>query len=209
MFSVRSIIAENNKTFYEYNSNRPVSIRRRLVLTGLLSAVTGFYLDRDFKDFLNGVITVQAILIGFSFSVMFFLMSAAAARAGGQDNDAGKGKPLEDELRDEKLEKLSSEIFHNVAYFNLVAMACLAVALMILLPNNSDVAWNFLKYLKIETSAFVEKPYGVFLLVAQPAVRAVFLFLLFESAFTFARTTGRVNYLFAKNLEARAPAGGK
>lgn len=199
MFSVRSIVSANNQTFYEYNTNKKISIRPRIFATAIISSLVGFCLDRDFRDFLNGVITVQAILIGFSFSVMFFLMSAASSRSAVPK----KSTSLEAQLREEKLEALSKEIFHNVAYFNLVAMGCLAVALVILLPNNSDVIWNFLKFLKVESSKFVEKPYAVFLVSVQPLVRAIFLFLLLESAFTFARTTGRVNYLFGKRLEAR------
>ncbi len=199
MFSVKSIIAENGKTFYEYNSNKPIDIRPRIFATIAASVAFGYYLDRDFKDFLNGVITVQAILIGFSFSVMFFLMSSAAARSSGQQPPAGEAS-LEEQLRREKLDKISREIFHNVAYFNLVAMGCLCAALIILLPNNSDTVWNFLKYLRIAGAKFILTPYSIFLSVVQPLVRATFLFLLIESAFTFARTTGRVNYLFGKSL---------
>lgn len=198
MFSVRSIVSANNATFYEYNTNHKISIRPRLFVEIVASTVVAMILDREFKDFLNGVITVQAILIGFSFSVMFFLMSAAGVRA---SRVLAEPVSLESQLREEKLENLSREIFHNVAYFNLVAMACLAIALVILLPNGSDVIWILLKTLKIEWFNNISRPYGIALAVIEPGIRAAFLFLLVESAYSFARTTGRVNYLFGKRLE--------
>lgn len=198
MFSVWSIVSANNATFYEYNTNHKISIRPRLFVEVAISATVAIILDKEFKDFLNGVITVQAILIGFSFSVMFFLMSAAGVRA---SRVLAEPMSLEAQLREEKLENLSREIFHNVAYFNLVAMACLAIALVILLPNGSDVIWIFLKTLKVDWFNHISRPYGAVLAVVEPGVRAAFLFLLIESAYSFARTTGRVNYLFGKRLE--------
>jgi hypothetical protein len=203
MFSIRSLIEENNKTFYDYGSNRPTRIRGRIVATSVASAVAATCIDHDFKDFLNGVITVQAILIGFSFSVMFFLMSSTSAPETDQDTEESHdnfSSSRESKIRKKRLSKLSKEIFYNVGYFNMSAMACLALALVILLPDHSDTIWKLVSFPANNFKELILKIYTPIIYALSIIVRFSFFFLLLESGFTFSRTVGRVNYLFEQKL---------
>lgn len=194
MFRLLAIIRENNSTFYDYRSNERVPIRSRIVLTMILATCLAILVRGDLSNFLDGVITVQAILIGFSFSVMFFLVSAGSISANVDDGS------IEARLRREKLSQLSKEIFYNLSYFNLVAMACLVCALLLLMPEVSTFFVALLDSVKIGHQDEVKIAVEVTQAAGNLIVAWGFYFLVTESGFTFARTVGRVNYLFSQKI---------
>lgn len=132
MFRIYDIIKENNSTFYDYRNNRRISRRVHNVCI-CACATIGCILSKDpSKDFLSAVVAVQAILIGFSFNVLFSLISQSKAPV--------IGTSLEDGLAKNKIEKLATEIFYNVSYFNVISLSCVIAALMLLTPLDSPEA---------------------------------------------------------------------
>lgn len=192
MFNVLSVIRNNNATFYDYKTGEKTSLWQRTTAMVIISTVLTLMINGDLKDFLAGVIPVQAILVGFSFSVMFFLMSAAGAV------EPVQRVSLENELRTKRLVRLSAEIYHNISYFNLCAMVCLAASLILLAPDASEGIRHML------SAGGEAKKWGNLLsnLWGEGTVcmRWILFFLLLESGYTFARTASRVNYLFEQKL---------
>jgi hypothetical protein len=194
MHRILAIVSKNRQTFYDYGTEVPQSIFARVITTIIISVICGFVLDGEVGDFLSNVITIQAILIGFSFSVMFFLISNK-----GIDDD-GSGS-LERELKRKRLNKLSHEIFDNVAYFNLVAMGCLLMAVLLASPPLNTEAIKCASKLLLfanfdvrDLAHYLARSISIF-------TRSLFYFFLIESAYTFSRTVGRVNYYFDMKLK--------
>ena len=75
MFNVRSIIANNNRTFYNYRTDERFSIVPRIIIFVFISAAVALSNFIRPSDFLSAVLAVESILVGFSFSVLFFLLS--------------------------------------------------------------------------------------------------------------------------------------
>ena len=195
MNRVIAIIKKNNETFYDYRSNQPVRIRGRIICISIAAFLFAIFVRGELEPFLTGVLTVQAILIGFSFSVLFFLITE-------------KGEPderevaIEDQLKKDRLAKLSEELFHNISYFNLCAMASLVLAVLFLLPNISDQVRTVASMFRPEFGEAAGALYEVGRPIGAGALLFMLGFLVIESGYTFARTVGRVNYLFEQRLSA-------
>lgn len=195
MVSIRDIIEKNSETFFDHRLNERQSIVARIlgqVAVALLLAILFF---RGISPFLGGVITIQAILIGFSFSVMFFLVSSGGS---GSPRGLDESVSIEDALRRDQAIKVAGEIFSNLAYFNLVCLFCLATALVLMLPPLSASSWwvNIVPPKPIFLSElFHWSGYLVWISCVW-----LFYFLVIESAFTFLRITGRINFLFSEKI---------
>lgn len=187
------IIRDNYSTFYDYRTDKRDLIWPRIVIFLVTSvALAGLPLSAE-SDFLGGVITVQAILIGFSFSVMFFLVQLENKK------ETNENESIEKRVRSDQLEKLSKEIFWNVSYFNLVALTSLLSALLLLLPNG----WTHASAITADVSYIPRIAHCLLSYagaVSHYAIAGTFFFLLIDSAFTFARTVGRVNFLFEEKM---------
>lgn len=170
------------------------SIYARIAVTILVSTVLGITLDGSLSNFLSNVITIQSILIGFSFSVMFFLIS----NKGIEDDGSGS---LEKDLKRKRLNKLSHEIFDNVAYFNLVAMACLSIAVLLSFPPLSTKAIKWTSNIWLLANVGEWRLAHCISSSVLILTRSLFYFFLAESAYTFGRTVGRVNYYFDMKLD--------
>lgn len=196
MFKLSTILSKNNDTFYDFRTNAPLRVAPRFISFFIISACCALLFGGNSDKFLNGVITVQAILIGFSFSVMFFLLSENMALV------PPSGSSIEKGIKTSKLLKLSKEIFYNISYFNIVAIGCLTSALLLLLPNATIHLFAFLQV----SGKWACRAHDA-LYIAGVAVNIlilfVFYFLLIESAYTFVRTIGRVNYLFEQKILLR------
>ena len=186
MFNPISIIERNNATFYDFRTEKRRSIAVRISATAMVSACLALVSYSDLDNLLLGLITLQSILVGFSFNVMFYLVNSKFIL---EETDYS----IEKKLTFEKLTRLSKELFHNLAYFNLVATSSLILALMLLAPEP----------LRFETPAQfsqVADVYSVIYVAGCFCVRAVLYFTIAESLYTFVRTVGRVNYLFEQKI---------
>lgn len=157
-------------------------------MTACAAALLSLLFDGSIETFLSSLIGVQAVIVGFAFSVVFFLLSVPPAPGGHPDS-------VEDKLSLRKLEKLADELFANVSYFILVGMLGLASAVVLLAPDLPSFAASAINR---------PRPDGIdgFVRGLSLAGRYFFLFatafLTLESGYTFARTVGRVWFLFSE-----------
>lgn len=198
MFSASEIIRNNNNTFYNYASSQKTSQRRRIITLLIISSLLIWAIPVQSNDFLNAVITAQAILVGFSFSVLFFLLSNS-------DIQALPGESIERSLRRAKLNKLCREIFHNVSYYNFVSIISVVLSLLFMSehPNRKFICGilSFInKFISLDTSyAFELIRYSWSFLYI---IVGFFLYAsLAESIYTFFRTTLRVGFYFQEKLK--------
>lgn len=197
-----SIIRTNNETFYVYNKNsakqRPLPIRKRILTFIGLSSILVYLLENINNTAIGAVITIQSILVGFSFSVLFFLLSSKISLP-------SKKGSIEQKSTYDRLILLGKELFYNVSYFTIIAISSLFVSLLLILPKIDGETIKFLVY----AITYFETSTLDFFIFALRIIRTfisfflegLFFFLLFECFFTFARIIGRVNYYFEKRLK--------
>lgn len=189
MNNILDIVKRNNSTFYDNRSDKRVSIFPRILLLALLGLLLSWILGTPSDEVVSSVITVQSILVGFGFSVLFFLVSSAK-------EDLSASATIENKLRKERLNKLSDELFFNISYYNLATFFSLLLALLFafdiapmkLISLSFVNSFDFLETTKDRLEISVK--YFHHLLIA------IFYFILLESIFTFYRIVVRVNFYF-------------
>jgi hypothetical protein len=196
MGRIVSIIDKNSKTFYNYRTKDRTRVWPRVIFFALISPCLAFLLTNNLTNFINSINTVASILLGFGFSVLFYIAS-------GNAEPDHSDMSLERKNRLARLETLSIELFHNVSYFVMTASAALAFSMIAIAPEAQD-GW-FTKTVLPLTDPYRELALCVVWWLGF-AIRAVFFFLLIEAGYTFGRIVGRVNFLFEEKLKLR---GGK
>jgi len=188
-----AIYKDNKSTFYDFRTNQPHGHVVRNSAFLILSVAFACVIQKDANDLLDAVITVQAILIGFSFSVMFFLVQS-------RNKTETKASSMEESLRLEQVDLLSKELFWNISYFNLTALSSLLFALALMVPNVWGMAAEIVAKQKdlITLARFMDGASFATYYIA----KFLFCLLLVESSFTFLRTVGRVNFLFEERMKA-------
>jgi hypothetical protein len=201
MANLKNIVSKNNKTFYDYQTEKVQSIAPRLAFTAAVSILLAVMFSAIDDSFVNAVLTVQSILVGFSFSVLFFLLSGAEIKS------VSKGS-IEQKQKVKKLKTLSEELFYNVSYYNLVAISSVLVALLYLLPDmdrSSKIPTMVLELVTSMTgSQDVLSWFSSIGTWVEVAVRFILYFLVIEGMYTFWRTVRRVSFFFAEKLSLGA-----
>lgn len=198
MSNFRDIIINHNATFYDYDTGdqKPVWLRYVLVALGSIGLVVIF--DNTPSEMLGALLTVQSILIGFSFSVMFFLLS------GSLPTTAENGS-IEAGLKKEKLARLARELFYNVSYFNVIALASVLLSLLLLLPNiDVDALVEWIKkqsFLTFWNEASWRSLFDKLIDWLIATLEFMLYATLLESLTSFARTVGRVSFYFERRLK--------
>jgi len=192
-----SIIRNNNATFYNYRNGKPVKRHLSLLLCLLVAALLTVGFRLNLEGFLGSVATAQSILVGFSFSVMFFLVSADPVLP---PKDANS---LEKRLKYKKLTKLVEELFYNVSYFNLVAICCVlaSIALMLPIPSVEFVKPWLMEVLNAEGVKGLAVGWSAVRQLFYLLLLFVFYFAMLESIVAFYRTALRVSYFFEEKLK--------
>lgn len=184
MSNFRNIVSHNRKTFYDYETGLDISQNRsNITKASLAILLTALFLKVD-KDFVEAVVTIYAILVGFTFSILFYLLSFKAPTI---DDSAS----LEAKARAKKLAKLAKELFYNISYFNMLAATLIFVCLIHYLfqCDSFDIAHHELPEI------------GKVMIVAEGIYAFVFYLLLVESGYSLFRTIGRVSFLFSEQLK--------
>jgi hypothetical protein len=203
MFNIGDIIKKDAATYYDYNSGNPKRRLKTIVSFFILSILAGFSIRVAPTDFLSGALSAQSILVGFSFNVLFYLVANRLTAPGAFSS-------IEHELRFERLSKLSDEVFDNVTYFNVVAIASALLSLALLLFGSEDCADNIRRLANSGAGLL-----GIPLIVLRWAEWAIaslsltaLVFLLLESVYTFLRAVGRVRFYFGmlKTMDEDAQA---
>lgn len=201
MANLGSIISKNNKTFYDYRTEKTQSVAPRLFLSIIISILLAVMFSAVDESFINAILTVQSILVGFSFSVLFFLLSGAEIKI-------ITAASIEQQQKVKKLKILSEELFYNVSYYNLIAISSVLVALLYLLPDidkNSKTSTMVIE--GIISTTGIKDVLSWFSMIAawiEIAIRFSLYFLIIESMYTFWRTVRRVSFFFAEKLSLGA-----
>lgn len=196
MFNASNIIRNNNATFYDFGTRKARSQRFRFILTFALALIVSITCSKPSDTLIAGVLAVQAVLLGFTVNVMFFLVSNR------ETNDEAP-KSIEGQLRAERLRTLHNELFHNVSYFNLLVIALIVVATVLLFPVPEIP--SFLRGMPwveryAQWLAHSELPY-VISVVIRACGMFVFYFLIAEVVFSIARLIGRTSFYFERKLQ--------
>lgn len=198
---MRQVIKNNNETFYDYNTDKKVRRWPALSVFLIVAVVFTSLFRNDLQAFVVGVATAQSILVGFSFSVMFFLLSADVVSAP-KDNSS-----IERQLKYKKLKKLSTELFHNVSYFNLIAITCVFLSIFLMLPKPGTEHFSYLMNGLVEKTTISSLAQAKEALLTAGTTLLIFLFYfsLIESFAAFFRTAMRVSYFFEEKIKYDAP----
>lgn len=188
MSKVIDIIKENNKTFYDYRSGANKPIWKRLLSEFLCTILIILVFCRPGDALISGTITVQSILIGFCFSVMFFITSSKDDGGNKKNKKEEKEGIIEDKIKKERIDKLTVELFYNVSYFSIVSIANLAVSLSLLLPNLEVKDGTLQQYLNLSATALY----------------FMFYITIIEAGYSFVRIILRINYFFHQKISAKA-----
>ncbi|SIP96536.1 hypothetical protein SAMN05880582_101193 [Rhizobium sp. RU20A] len=191
MVSIRSIILNNNATFYNYRTGERIRVWPRIALLVVFSPILGFLLNDNLTDFINSINTVSSILLGFSFSVLFYI-------AEGRQDPIPEDYSLEKRNRIENIRELSKELFHNISYFVMVSSAALATSMVVIAPEAQNDWFNKIILPKL---ADITPEAAEFMWWLQISIRSVFFFLVLEGGYSFGRIVGRVNFLFEEKLK--------
>lgn len=191
MFSIRDIIRRDTATYYEYGAENRVGRGKTFFLFAALSIFVGAIVGEASNDFLAGALSAEAILVGFSFNVLFYLVANRLTKPASYADIAH-------ELRFERLSKLSDEVFDNVTYFNLVAIGSAVAALALLLIGSDGFNANLHKiaaFLECRTR-ITREALSWANCIGRALALTVLIFLLTESIYTFLRAVGRVRFYF-------------
>jgi hypothetical protein len=203
MFSIADIVRRDRATYYEYGSDKKVGRAKVLIAFCVLALVIGILVGKASDDFLTGALSAQAILVGFSFNVLFYLVANRLSAPASYSS-------IEHEIRFSRLSKLSDEVFDNVTYFNLVAIFAAVASLSLLLVGSQNFDGNLHKIAdfltertRIDRSILSWAKWSAFAFGL-----SVLVFLLAESIFTFLRAVGRVRFYFSmlKTMDADTQA---
>ena len=206
LYNIIEISKRNRETFRDSATGKLTPVLGRQSLFVFLSILFGISIKNNLNDFLAGVLTFQSILIGTSFSVMFFMASSFS-------NDYREGEGISDTLREnalrrEKVDIVVRELFANVSYFNVVAIACAIFSIALMSPQiNFLYLFDIISiFINFDYNDIVSRNVQMFVSYLSLLVRVIFFLLLIESAFSFGRIVIRVNFLFRSKVGYRGSA---
>lgn len=193
MFSIFLIVRNNASTFYNYRTGKSESLHFRYTLILILSILLSEVFPQRSDNIYLGIITAQSVLAGFSFNVMIYLASSKKLQAGSNSS-------IEKKAKIDKINRLSEELFYNVSYFNLTAVATVIVAIALLLAPSFWDGWNLIGI----HFPMINRITVNFWVWADPMLTRFVIFLLFsftiESFITFIRTVQRSSYYFESRI---------
>ncbi|GGB21855.1 hypothetical protein [Allosediminivita pacifica] len=197
MTSLIEIVRRNNSTFYDNRSGKKKSVVARTLLFVTLSLISSWVLGTPSDTVVSAVITVQSILVGFGFSVIFFLVSSER-----ENEDGANG--IEDRIRRKRLNTLSDELFFNISYYNVVTF--FSVTLSLLFAFNIDGVSSFAGGVvaDLDIQGGVKDNLRQYVEWAHHILIAFLFFVLLESVFTFYRIVIRVNFFFDQKRKVKS-----
>jgi hypothetical protein len=187
----------NASTFYNFRTKKRHSLFWRylaLTLISLLAALT--YGERSDNVYI-GIITAQSILVGFGFNVLFYLSSNEVV-------NYDETFSIEDASRVRRLRTVSEEVFYNIGYFNIVALASVVLCLIVLVSQSYAPLMSEAISKALGTTQKRVELWGVFEKTLLRLVLFLVYFCVAESLLTFVRTVQRVSFLFESKMKLRA-----
>ena len=108
MSSITDIVRRDAATYYKYDASNRVSRIPTVIIFVMISLIVAIVTQVASNDFLAGALSAQAILVGFSFNVLFYLVANRLTKPAAYAS-------IEHELRFERLSKLSDEVFARLS----------------------------------------------------------------------------------------------
>lgn len=196
MFSLFDIYSKNRATFRNYRTRKAGRVWPRYLTILAISLTFSLVIEIPNTNALRVIITVLGIVTGFSFSVLFFLANNGGAEKIERDDS------IELDLKVERLQDLSIELFYNVSYFIVVSLISILLAsIFLIFSDYSEVRPNY--WLNTQ-SAFVEwlEYLGpIVLCVISTVLILCFWLFLCDSVSTLFRVVKRINFLFSERIE--------
>lgn len=182
--NVRDIIARHNGTFYRFDTEVKRCVWCRYLVISLLSLAYTLMIGHVPLDAKTNVITTFSILLGFGFSVIFFL---------GTENKTEKSHSiyLEDLELENRKASVRKELFYNVSYFNIISLCSIFFMILTMIKFRFDRIYyieNLEQFLDFYN--FYAPLIGVFLVI----------FFCLESFYSFYWVLRKVTYLFDKKF---------
>lgn len=198
MFNLIEIVKKNRATFYNYSTGDKSNILLSYFLKSFIAVFFASLFIIPSNNFLNATLTISAILLGFSFNVLFYLLSSNKLFIDEEDDS------IEIKLKKEKINKLSNELFYNVSYFNIITLLVILTALIFFLFDTGFSYFVlYLSELELIRSLLCNlKPYTSY--ISSTVLwfyRVLFYFLIIESFYSFGRAIGRMSFYFQKKIE--------
>jgi hypothetical protein len=187
MLSLSGIAKRNAETFYSFKTGKRHAVWPRYVAISVASAALAWLYPKSSNDLYTAFITLQAILVGFSFNVMIFLASTRPL------DDAGDPY-VEKRMRGDRLNALAPEIFFNLSYFNLIALASCASALALQMGTAMD--WTRF-HIASWSAPDAVRDVGTTVLILTLYWTAL------ESFVTFIRIVRRASYYFEQRVKTK------
>jgi len=196
-----SIIKRNNSTFYDNRSGEQNSVLPRQTGFILVSLLVAWVLGTPSDTVVSSVITVQSILVGFGFSVLFFLVSSDHV-------DENAATTRENKERRKRLNKLSDELFFNISYYNIVTIISVLLSMLFAFDISSIKTLSVDVSNAAQLSQIVVTTLTTIADVAHRLLISIFYFVFFESVYTFYRIVVRVNFYFEQKRKISTAKGG-
>ncbi|PHJ74352.1 hypothetical protein VF07_37820, partial [Nostoc linckia z6] len=188
MYSLSQIASDHFGTFYNYKTNARHRVWPRYCVFIVMSVAFVALFNNGGKEFLDGAVTVQAVLIGFSFNVIFYFASRDRA-------PTARDSSIEAGLRQERLARLEKEIFFSVMYYNVVAVFCIIMALVMMISLTPQGFVAFVsKQISNDYSDLIITVCGHAKVILLKLVQFLFYLALIEGLYTFVRTVMRIGY---------------
>lgn len=180
---------KNAETFYDYSTGNKISVLPRYISIFFGSLFLAVIVNGNLKDFSDFAIAILAIFAGFSFAILFFIVSNKSYSKNENSEDESD-IDLEKDLKDEKIDDLEKELFHNLSYFNIVCLLACGTLLL-----NSISALEMIEAHSNKNVASIYAEYGI------AFGRFCSFFLVIEALSTFYRIVRRMTSYFEEKLE--------
>lgn len=198
MFNLNNIFINNRKTFYNFATGEQKPLAKLVAIKIFFSMFLMIFFFDISKDFINIILTVYSILIGFSFNVMFYLLTISK-----NDVISAKSDSIEKNLKKNKVDKLSKELFYNVSYFNIITLALIILCLVYHIVDCRNFSY-IVTYSSHLAQKLINQNASSHLLAFKDALKITLeiifsfslYFLLVETNYSFTRTIFRINFLF-------------
>ena len=193
MFNIKNIIDNNRSTFYNYSTEKMLPSSSRIIKKLIIALVLTALFNKIDKDLINVVLTIYSILIGFSFNILFYLITL------NKKTNFQQKISIEKQLKLKKINRLSEELFYNVSYFNIISILLILISLSFFVFESANIN-IIISNFEIEiTDVFIK--YIKF--ISSLTYAFIFYVALTESIYTFIRTIGRVSFFFDETLKMK------
>lgn len=197
MFEFSTVWRKNRSTFYDFETSEQRAIWPLLVCEFLLSVFLLIIFPYAKDGVLQAVLTVYSILIGFSFSVLFYLVSISETPIDEVNTS------LEAQKRTETSNRLRKELFYNVSYFACVAFLVVVLSLAFVIGNSFSMSLSIAVSFLVELlSSYAWLAFAIDLLglILVVLMKIAFYFFIIDSMFSFVRIIFRVNFYFERKI---------